>query len=214
MDKLRHHLRGDGESVARRPERVPPRPHSGIVQMARHFVRHQQARIEPMRHTRPSSISSYHSSRSSSGRSIRPRSSGERSNTLTPVFRAFSRRAMRTSRSNSANSSGGQMGNGFFDFGERTDSCRMQLSRGASIFRAGSSRGCRRFRLGGSAGQFAAGGGALRGSDPVRVHDECMIRRKRAKFTERLRLAASVKALGSASRQKVRPLVFLVFAQL
>ena len=62
-------------------------------------------RVEPVRHTRPPSMSSYHSSRVPSGFSIRPKSSGGKSRALRPLPLAFVNRAFRTKRSSSANSS-------------------------------------------------------------------------------------------------------------
>jgi hypothetical protein len=85
---------GSGESPGRH-----------VIGVARNFCRHEKTRVEPVRHTRPPSMSSYQSSRVPSGFSIRPKSSGGKSRALRPLPLAFVNRAFRTNRSSSANSS-------------------------------------------------------------------------------------------------------------
>ena len=77
-----------------------------MVFVTSHFHGDKKASVQTVLHSRPSSISSYHSSRVPSGCNTWPKSNGGKSRALWPPLRVFWRRICRMTLSNSASSSG------------------------------------------------------------------------------------------------------------
>ena len=105
MHKFRQHLRRDRQPVPSR-EQLPEQAQSLCMLRVLHDLHGQEeACIQAMRHTRPSSISLYHSSRAPIGLRIVPTLTGSVSRRLGFCACSFARRALRMICSNSANSS-------------------------------------------------------------------------------------------------------------
>jgi len=126
MSVFGEYLGRESEPVTRFTQGSGKRSSRHVVGMACHFCRHEKTRVEPVRHTRSPSMSSYQESRVPRGLRIRPRSNGGRSSGLQPLPLAFVNLALRTNRSSSANCS--------------AENCRTAASTSASVLMPGNVR--------------------------------------------------------------------------
>ncbi len=128
MDKLRQHERGQREAISLLLQFANPLPHSVVVGMLRDFCCDEKTRVESVSHARPSSISSYHSSRIAERAQHLPKIHGFQIQHAVRILPVLFLPYLPDKSLQFRQFFDGQLGDNLFDFSERAHTFRMRVS--------------------------------------------------------------------------------------